>query len=88
MKGINTLGQELKRGGFASLSAPRGGVSHLAFPSLAQASNHRDAPFPLASLGNKEPRRKQRGINPITPIRSAHHKSFHMYLGCPDFGYI
>lgn len=31
---------------------------------------------------NKEPRRKQRGINPINPIRFVLHKSFHTYPGC------
>ncbi|MGB4407051.1 MAG: hypothetical protein WBI82_09355 [Sphaerochaeta sp.] len=36
MKGINTPGQALERGGVASFSAPRGGVSHLAFPALAR----------------------------------------------------
>jgi len=35
MKGINTSGQELNSGGVASFSAPRDGVSHLAFPALA-----------------------------------------------------
>ncbi|MGB4406670.1 MAG: hypothetical protein WBI82_07415 [Sphaerochaeta sp.] len=36
MKGINTPGQALERGDVASFSAPRGGVSHLAFPALAR----------------------------------------------------
>ncbi|MBI9094130.1 MAG: hypothetical protein JEY71_04515 [Sphaerochaeta sp.] len=36
MKGINTPGQALDPGGVASFSAPRGGVSHLAFPALAR----------------------------------------------------
>ncbi|MBI9094899.1 MAG: hypothetical protein JEY71_08470 [Sphaerochaeta sp.] len=36
MKGINTPGQALERGGVASFSAPKGGVSHLAFPALAR----------------------------------------------------
>ncbi len=36
MKGIDTPGQALDPGGVASLSAPRGGVSHLAFPALAR----------------------------------------------------
>jgi hypothetical protein len=35
MKGINTLGQALDSGGFASLIASRGGVFHLTFPVLA-----------------------------------------------------
>ncbi len=34
MKGINTPGQALERGGVASYSAPRDRVSHLAFPKL------------------------------------------------------
>ncbi len=36
MKGINTSGQALERGGVASFSEPRGALSHLAFPSLAR----------------------------------------------------
>jgi hypothetical protein len=39
MKGINTSGQELNSGGVASFSAPRDGVSHLAFPALAPLGN-------------------------------------------------
>ncbi|MXI85298.1 hypothetical protein [Sphaerochaeta halotolerans] len=38
MKGINTPGQALDSGGVASFSAPRDGVSHLAFPALARES--------------------------------------------------
>ncbi|MBG0767640.1 MAG: hypothetical protein H0S77_08570 [Spirochaetaceae bacterium] len=38
MKGINTPGQALDSGGVASFSAPRDGVSHLAFPALAPES--------------------------------------------------
>ncbi|MXI87254.1 hypothetical protein [Sphaerochaeta halotolerans] len=39
MKGINTPGQALDLGGVASFSAPRDGVSHLAFPALAPLGN-------------------------------------------------
>ena len=53
MKGINTPGQALDPGGFASFSAPRGGVSHLAFPALAREWNQHTASAPLASLGNQ-----------------------------------
>ena len=56
MKGINTPGQALESGGFASFSAPRGGVFHLAFPALARDWNHQDASPPLASLGNQPSR--------------------------------
>ncbi|RFU95803.1 hypothetical protein DYP60_02015 [Sphaerochaeta halotolerans] len=52
MKGINTSGQALNSGGVASFSAPRDGVSHLAFPALAPERNHHDGSFPLAPLGN------------------------------------
>jgi hypothetical protein len=53
MKGINTSGQELNSGGVASFSAPRDGVSHLAFPALAWERNQHDGSFPLAPLGNE-----------------------------------
>jgi hypothetical protein len=53
MKGINTPGQALDSGGVASFSAPRDGVSHLAFPALARERNHHADSFPLAPLGNK-----------------------------------
>ncbi|WP_165849596.1 hypothetical protein [Sphaerochaeta halotolerans] len=53
MKGINTPGQALDSGGVASFSAPRGGVSHLAFPALAPERNHHADSFPLAPLGNE-----------------------------------
>ncbi|RFU95612.1 hypothetical protein [Sphaerochaeta halotolerans] len=53
MKGINTPGQALDPGGVASFSAPRGGVSHLAFPALAWEKNHHDGSSPLAPLGNE-----------------------------------
>ncbi|MXI87748.1 hypothetical protein GRZ57_13380 [Sphaerochaeta halotolerans] len=36
MKGITTPGQAMDSGGVASFSAPRDGVSHLAFPALAR----------------------------------------------------
>ncbi|MBG0767553.1 MAG: hypothetical protein H0S77_08110 [Spirochaetaceae bacterium] len=53
MKGINTPGQALDSGGVASFSAPREGVSHLAFPALAPERNHHADSFPLAPLGNQ-----------------------------------
>ncbi|MXI86083.1 hypothetical protein [Sphaerochaeta halotolerans] len=53
MKGINTLGQAMDSGGVASFSAPRDGVSHLAFPALAPERNHHADSFPLAPLGNE-----------------------------------
>ncbi|MCK9348834.1 MAG: hypothetical protein PHP67_04915 [Sphaerochaeta sp.] len=53
MKGINTPGQALDPGGVASFSAPRGGVSHLAFPALARERNHQADSFPLAPFGNQ-----------------------------------
>jgi hypothetical protein len=52
MKGINTSGKALNSGGVASFSAPRDGVSHLAFPALSRERNHHDDSFPLAPLGN------------------------------------
>jgi len=54
MKGINTPGQALDSGGVASFSAPRDGVSYLAFPALAPERNHHADSFPLAPLGNKK----------------------------------
>ncbi|MXI87727.1 hypothetical protein [Sphaerochaeta halotolerans] len=54
MKGINTPGQALDSGGVASFSAPRNGVSHLAFPTLARGRNHHADSFPLAPLGNEQ----------------------------------
>jgi hypothetical protein len=54
MKGINTPGQALDSGGVASFSAPRDGVSHLAFPALARERKHHADSFPLAPLGNQE----------------------------------
>jgi len=36
MKGLNTPGQELERGGVAFFTEPRGALSHLAFPVLAR----------------------------------------------------
>ncbi|WP_133299345.1 hypothetical protein [Sphaerochaeta halotolerans] len=53
MKGINTSRQELNSGGVASFSAPRDGVSHLAFPALARQRNPYTDSFPLAPLGNQ-----------------------------------
>ncbi|MBG0766622.1 MAG: hypothetical protein H0S77_03395, partial [Spirochaetaceae bacterium] len=53
MKGINTPGQALDSGGVASFSAPRDGVSHLAFPALARERNLPADSFPLAPLGNE-----------------------------------
>ncbi|MBG0767823.1 MAG: hypothetical protein H0S77_09500 [Spirochaetaceae bacterium] len=53
MKGINTPGQALDSGGVASFSAPRDGVSYLAFPALARERNHHADSFPLAPLGNQ-----------------------------------
>ncbi|MCF7953942.1 MAG: hypothetical protein K9K78_07700 [Spirochaetales bacterium] len=53
MKGINTPGQALDLGGFASFAAPRGGVFLLAFPALAREWNLLIASAPLASFGNK-----------------------------------
>jgi hypothetical protein len=53
MKGINTPGQALDSGGVASFSAPRDGVSHLAFPALAPERNHHADSFPLAPLENE-----------------------------------
>ncbi|MXI86548.1 hypothetical protein [Sphaerochaeta halotolerans] len=53
MKGINTPGQALDSGGVASFSAPRDGVSHLAFPALAPERNLPADSFPLAPLGNQ-----------------------------------
>jgi len=52
MKGINTPGQALDSGGIASFSAPRDGVSHLAFPALSPERNLPAGSFPLAPLGN------------------------------------
>jgi len=54
MKGINTPGQALDSGGVASFSAPRDGVSHLAFPALARERNNHADSFPLAPLGNQK----------------------------------
>ncbi|MXI87385.1 hypothetical protein [Sphaerochaeta halotolerans] len=54
MKGINTPGQAMDSGGVASFSAPRDGVSHLAFPALARERNHHADSFPLAPLGNED----------------------------------
>ncbi|MXI85533.1 ADP-ribosylglycohydrolase family protein [Sphaerochaeta halotolerans] len=56
MKGINTSGQALDSGGVASFSAPRDGVSHLAFPAPAPERNHHADSFPLAPLGNEAQR--------------------------------
>ncbi|MBG0766370.1 MAG: hypothetical protein H0S77_02090 [Spirochaetaceae bacterium] len=56
MKGINTPGQALDSGGVAFFSAPRVGVSHLAFPPLARERNHHADSFPLAPLGNQSMR--------------------------------
>jgi hypothetical protein len=53
MNCINTPVQALECGGVASSWAPRGGVSHLAFPALAREWNHHTASIPLASLGNQ-----------------------------------
>jgi hypothetical protein len=53
MKGINTPWQALDSGGVASFSAPRGGVSHLAFPALAPERNYHADSFPLAPLENQ-----------------------------------
>ncbi len=53
MKGINTSGQALNPGGVASFSAPRDGISHLAFPAFAREKNYHDGSFPLAPLGNQ-----------------------------------
>jgi hypothetical protein len=53
MKGINTPGQAMDSGGVAPFSAPRDGVSHLAFPALARERNHHADSFPLAPLGNE-----------------------------------
>jgi len=64
MKGINTLGQALDSGGVASFSAPRDGVSHLAFPALAPERNLPADPFPLAPLGNKTGRQPNRSAFP------------------------
>ncbi|MXI87313.1 hypothetical protein [Sphaerochaeta halotolerans] len=44
----------LDSGGVASFSAPRDGVSHLAFPALAPERNLPADSFPLAPLGNKD----------------------------------
>ncbi|MXI85915.1 hypothetical protein [Sphaerochaeta halotolerans] len=41
-------------GGVASFSAPRDGVSHLAFPALSRERNFPADSFPLAPLGNEE----------------------------------
>ena len=54
MKGINTSGQALDSRGVASFSAPRDGVSYLAFPALAPERNHHADSFPLAPLGNQD----------------------------------
>ncbi|WP_133299326.1 hypothetical protein [Sphaerochaeta halotolerans] len=53
MKDINTPGQAMDSGGVASFSAPRDGVSHLAFPALAPERNLPADSFPLAPLGNE-----------------------------------
>ncbi|MDN5334552.1 SGNH/GDSL hydrolase family protein [Sphaerochaeta halotolerans] len=53
MKGINTPGQALDSGGVASFSAPRDGLSHLAFPALSRERNLPADSFPLAPLGNE-----------------------------------
>jgi hypothetical protein len=62
MKGINTPGQALDSGGVASFSAPRDGVSHLAFPALSRERNLPADSFPLAPLVNEETVVKQRGM--------------------------
>jgi endonuclease-3 len=54
MKGINTPGQALDSGDVSSFSAPRDGVSHLAFPALAPERNLPADSFPLAPLGNDQ----------------------------------
>ncbi|WP_133299319.1 hypothetical protein [Sphaerochaeta halotolerans] len=54
MKGINAPGQVMNLGGVAPFSAPRDGVSHLAFPALAPERNHHADSFPLAPLGNEK----------------------------------
>ena len=54
MKGINTPGQGVDPGGFASRAAPRGEVSNLTFPALARESRPFHGPSPLASFGNQE----------------------------------
>jgi len=59
IKGINSSGQALESGGFASFSAPRVGVSHLAFPALAREWNQHTASAPLASLGNESIRKEE-----------------------------
>ncbi|MCF7944000.1 MAG: hypothetical protein K9L75_00515 [Spirochaetia bacterium] len=53
MKGINSPGQALGPGGFASFAALRGGVFLLAFPTLARKWKHLNASAPLASFGNE-----------------------------------
>ncbi len=55
MKGIKTSGQAPNTGGVSSFSAPKDGVSHLAFPALAREKNHHDVSFPLSPLGNDRP---------------------------------
>ena len=54
MKGINTPGQALDLGGVASFSAPRDGVSYLAFPALSRERNLPADSFPLALVGNED----------------------------------
>jgi len=49
IKGINTPGQALDPGGVASSWAPKGEVSHLAFPALAR-EHGTIMLFPLLSL--------------------------------------
>jgi len=46
-------GQEVARGDFASLPAPRGEVWILTLPALARESGPLHGPFPLASFGNQ-----------------------------------
>ncbi|PKL12941.1 MAG: hypothetical protein CVV52_08060 [Spirochaetae bacterium HGW-Spirochaetae-8] len=48
MKGIITSGQTQESGGFASISAPRSGVFHHAFPPL-----DRERPTAVSSVGSE-----------------------------------
>lgn len=50
MKDIDTPGQALESGGFATFAAPRSGVFHLALLALARQGNHHDASFPTFLL--------------------------------------
>nr|WP_237446332.1 hypothetical protein [Sphaerochaeta halotolerans] len=83
MKGINIPGQAMDSGGVSSFSAPRDGVSHLAFPALAPERNHHADSFPLAPLGNELlVRYGQLICTPVSPFCSKCPQAGH----CPKIG--